>query len=78
MTSNRKAWAVMLAAYVAGIAIPLNQSKVPPVMQVLMRIAAGNGTVRPSCARSAQCYSLNQLFDSPVQFCHDFQRANWV
>jgi len=37
MTSNRKAWAVMLAAYLAGIAIALNQSKVPPVMQVLMR-----------------------------------------
>src|SRR5512137_911364 len=37
MNSNRKAWAVMLAAYLAGIAIALNQSKVPPVMQVLLR-----------------------------------------
>jgi MFS family permease len=37
MNSQRKAWAVMLAAYLAGIAIALNQSKVPPVMQVLLR-----------------------------------------
>ncbi|HTP11537.1 MAG TPA: MFS transporter [Anaerolineae bacterium] len=37
MTSTRKAWAVMLAAYLAGVAIALNQSKVPPVMQVLLR-----------------------------------------
>ena len=37
MNSNRKAWAVMLAAYLAGIAIALNQSKVPPAMQVLLR-----------------------------------------
>ena len=37
MNSQRKAWAVMLAAYLASIAIALNQSKVPPVMQVLMR-----------------------------------------
>jgi MFS family permease len=37
MNSQRKAWAVMLAAYLAGVAIALNQSKVPPVMQVLMR-----------------------------------------
>jgi MFS family permease len=37
MTSTRKAWAVMLAAYLAGIAIALNQSKVPPVMQALLR-----------------------------------------
>jgi MFS family permease len=37
MNSNRKAWAVMLAAYLAGIAIALNQSKVPPVMQALLR-----------------------------------------
>ncbi len=36
MNSNRKAWAVMLAAYLAGVAIALNQSKVPPVMSVLM------------------------------------------
>ena len=37
MNSKRKAWAVMLAAYLAGIAIALNQSKVPPVMQVLLQ-----------------------------------------
>ena len=37
MTSNRKAWAVMLAAYLAGAAIALNQFKVPPVMQVLLQ-----------------------------------------
>ena len=37
MTSNRKAWAVMLAAYFAGVAIALNQSKVPPAMQVLLQ-----------------------------------------
>ncbi len=37
MPSNRKAWAVMLAAYLAGAAIALNQSKVPPVMQVLLQ-----------------------------------------
>src|SRR5512143_3747353 len=36
MTSTRKAWAVMLAAYLAGVAIALNQSKVPPVMQALL------------------------------------------
>jgi MFS family permease len=37
LNSQRKAWAVMLAAYLAGIAIALNQSKVPPVMQALLR-----------------------------------------
>ncbi len=37
MNSNRKAWAVMLAVYLAGVAVALNQSKVPPVMQVLMQ-----------------------------------------
>lgn len=37
MISNRKAWAVMLAAYLAGVAVALNQSKVPPVMQVLLQ-----------------------------------------
>lgn len=37
MNSQRKAWAVMFAAYLAGIAIALNQSKVPPVMQVLLQ-----------------------------------------
>jgi MFS family permease len=37
MTTNRKAWAVMLAAYLASIAIAINQSKVPPAMQVLLR-----------------------------------------
>ncbi|MBI5564668.1 MAG: MFS transporter [Chloroflexi bacterium] len=36
MISKRKAWAVMLAAYLAGVAIALNQSKVPPVMSALM------------------------------------------
>jgi MFS family permease len=37
MNPQRKAWAVMLAAYLAGVAIALNQSKVPPVMQVLLQ-----------------------------------------
>jgi MFS family permease len=37
MNSKRKAWLVMLAAYLAGIAIALNQSKVPPAMQVLLQ-----------------------------------------
>lgn len=37
MNAQRKAWAVMFAAYLAGIAIALNQSKVPPVMQVLLQ-----------------------------------------
>ncbi len=37
MNSNRTAWAVMLAAYLAGVAVALNQSKVPPVMQVLLK-----------------------------------------
>ncbi len=37
MTNTRKAWAVMLAAYLAGVAIALNQSKVPPAMQVLLQ-----------------------------------------
>ncbi|MFN8597535.1 MAG: MFS transporter [Anaerolineae bacterium] len=37
MNSKRKAWAVMLAAYLAGVAVALNQSKVPPVMQVLLQ-----------------------------------------
>jgi MFS family permease len=37
MNSQRKAWAVMLAAYLAGVAIALNQSKVPPAMQVLLQ-----------------------------------------
>ncbi len=36
MNSKRKAWTVMLAAYLAGVAIALNQSKVPPVMQVIL------------------------------------------
>ncbi len=36
MNSKRKAWAVMLAAYLAGVAVALNQSKVPPVMTALM------------------------------------------
>lgn len=33
---KRKAWAVMLAAYLGGVAVALNQFKVPPVMQVLI------------------------------------------
>ncbi|GEA15200.1 MFS transporter [Moorella sp. E308F] len=33
---KRKAWAVMWAVYLAGVAVALNQFKVPPVMQVLM------------------------------------------
>lgn len=33
---KRKAWAVMWVAYLAGVAIALNQFKVPPVMQVLL------------------------------------------
>jgi MFS family permease len=37
MTSTRKAWAVTLAAYLAGVAIALNQAKVPPAMQVLLQ-----------------------------------------
>ncbi|HZY41390.1 MAG TPA: MFS transporter [Anaerolineae bacterium] len=37
MTSNRRAWLVMLAAYLAGVAVALNQSKVPPAMQVLLQ-----------------------------------------
>ncbi|CAG0928391.1 Hexuronate transporter [Thermoflexales bacterium] len=37
MNSQRKAWAVMLASYLAGIAIALNQNKVPPVMQALLQ-----------------------------------------
>ncbi|HAF16816.1 MAG TPA: MFS transporter, partial [Peptococcaceae bacterium] len=33
---KRKSWAVMFVAYLAGVAVALNQFKVPPVMQVLM------------------------------------------
>lgn len=33
---KRKAWAVMLAAYLGGLVIAMNQFKVPPVMQVLI------------------------------------------
>jgi len=36
MPPQRKAWLVMLAAYLAGIAVALNQFKVPPMMQVLI------------------------------------------
>lgn len=36
MNSKRQAWLVMLSAYLAGIAVALNQFKVPPVMQVLV------------------------------------------
>lgn len=34
--ADRKAWAVMLAAFVASIVVAINQFKVPPVMQALM------------------------------------------
>ncbi len=37
MNIKRKAWLVMAAAYLAGVAVALNQFKVPPVMQVLLR-----------------------------------------
>ncbi|HBG21720.1 MAG TPA: hypothetical protein DDY25_00935 [Peptococcaceae bacterium] len=33
---KRKAWAVMSVAYLAGVAVAMNQFKVPPVMQGLM------------------------------------------
>ncbi|MFY9140544.1 MAG: MFS transporter, partial [Thermacetogeniaceae bacterium] len=33
---KRKAWAVMWVVYLAGVAIALNQFKVPPVMQALL------------------------------------------
>lgn len=33
---KRRAWAVMLVAYLGGVAVALNQFKVPPVMQVLI------------------------------------------
>lgn len=33
---KKRAWAVMLAAYLGGLAIAMNQFKVPPIMQVLM------------------------------------------
>ncbi|MGB9661648.1 MAG: CynX/NimT family MFS transporter [Moorellaceae bacterium] len=33
---KRKSWAVMWTAYLAGVAVAINQFKVPPVMQVLM------------------------------------------
>src|SRR5512134_3905855 len=36
MSPKRKAWAAMLAVYLAGVAVALNLSKVPPVMQVLI------------------------------------------
>jgi MFS family permease len=36
MSSKRQAWIVMLATFFAGIAVALNQFKVPPVMQVLI------------------------------------------
>ncbi|MCG0277278.1 MAG: MFS transporter [Thermanaeromonas sp.] len=34
---KRKAWAVMWAAYLGGVAVAMNQFKVPPVMGVLMK-----------------------------------------
>jgi MFS family permease len=37
MASKQRAWLVMLVAYLAGIAIALNLSKVPPVMPVLIQ-----------------------------------------
>jgi predicted MFS family arabinose efflux permease len=36
MTDKRRAWAVTLAAFLAGIAVTINQFKVPPVFPVLM------------------------------------------
>ena len=36
MTDKRRAWLVMLAVYLAGVAVALNQAKVPPVMGVLV------------------------------------------
>jgi len=36
MKTQRKAWAVMVAAFLASIVIAINQFKVPPVMQALM------------------------------------------
>lgn len=36
MSRNQRAWLVTGAAYIAGVAVALNQTKVPPVMQVLI------------------------------------------
>jgi predicted MFS family arabinose efflux permease len=36
MTDKRKAWAVMMVAFLAGIAVTVNQFKVPPVLPTLM------------------------------------------
>ena len=36
MTNKREAWRVMLAVYLAGVVVALNQAKVPPVMSVLV------------------------------------------
>ena len=36
MNSKRRAWSVMLAAFLAGVAVALNQAKVPPVMHILI------------------------------------------
>lgn len=36
MPNRQRAWVVLLAVYLAGIAVALNQMKVPPVMQVLL------------------------------------------
>ncbi len=36
MTDKREAWRVMLAVYLAGVAVALNQAKVPPVMSLLV------------------------------------------
>jgi predicted MFS family arabinose efflux permease len=36
LTDKRKAWAVTMVTFLAGIAAAVNSSKVPPVMQVLM------------------------------------------
>jgi MFS family permease len=36
MKPQRRAWAVMLAAFLASIVVAINQFKVPPVMQALM------------------------------------------
>jgi predicted MFS family arabinose efflux permease len=65
MNSQRKAWAVMLAAYLAGVAIALNQSKVPPAMQVLLQdlhmdMATG-GWLMSAFAWPASCWAFPPL-----------------
>ncbi len=36
LTQQRKAWLVMFAAYLAGVAVTVNQFKVPPVMEIMI------------------------------------------